>query len=478
MAEYPNMKELEIDLKPKPALCVLALFLILWFTPCPEAVDPKGWKIMAVFVSTIFGFLLKPMPLGAIVLLAMTTLAAANILPLKEVCGGFGNSAVWLICMAFFISRGFSKTGLGFRLANIFISKLGKNPLGIAIAVALTTYCIAPAMPSSTARSGGTIMPLVKNISLAYGSDPEKGTARKIGGFLMLSAFESNYPVGAAYMTAMAGNTLAAAMAGQLGIEITWFSWWYAVLVPALAGVILTPIATYIFYPPELKHSPEAPEMAKKTLKELGPMTKPEKLMSLAFVGLLTMWVFGSYIGLGATTAAFIGIMFLVYTGVLTWKDIISERGAYDCLFWFSGLILMAGGLNKYGVIKWVSGGVTSAVAGLSWPVVLFILCCCCIYFAYCFASSTAFISALYASMLGIAVAAGCPPKLSAMALVACCNLQAGLTFYSGGSAPIFFNQGYVPSGDWLRTGFLIEAFHIVSWTIIGGIWWKVIGLY
>ena len=167
-----------------------------------------------------------------------------------------------------------------------------------------------------------------------------------------------------------------------------------------------------------------------------------------------------------------------MYAGVLTWQDVLSEKGAYDCLVWFSGLILMAGLLNKLGVIKWITGGLGASISGLPWPVIIFCLACSSMYIAYCFASSTALISAVYSAYLAIGLAAGTPPMLTAMVIAFFCNLQACLTYYSGGSAPIFFSTGYVESGEWLRCGFLVSVLHLVVWFGVGSIWWKVIGIY
>ena len=117
-------------------------------------------------------------------------------------------------------------------------------------------------------------------------------------------------------------------------------------------------------------------------------------------------------------------------------------------------------------------------LAGLPWPVVIFVLAMSSMYLAYCFASSTAMVSAVYAAYLTIALANGVPPELGAMIIAIFINLQACLTYYSGGSAPIFYSTGYIPSGDWLRVGFLVSLVHIVVWFGVGAIWWKIIGLY
>ena len=363
MSSEITMKSLEFQLKPKPGLAVLVVFLALWFCPPPQGLTLQAWHVFVTFVCTILGFLTKPLPLGAIVMLALTVLAGTRTLTVPQTLSGFGNHSVWLIVMAFFISRGFAKTGLGRRIGYTFIKLLGNTTLGLAYAIGFTNYCLAPAMPSSTARSGGTVCPLTIAVAKAYGSDPATGTERKIGSYLLFTAFQTNYPVGAAFMTAMAGNTLAASMAADLGVQITWLSWFIAALVPALVSICSVPLALYVFYPPEIKKSPEAREMARQKLAEMGPMSLPEKMMLCAFIILLSLWVFGTMLGVHATIAAFVGIMFLVLVGVLTWKDVLSERGAYDCLIWFAGLIMMASYLNKLGVIKWITGGMSGMLA-------------------------------------------------------------------------------------------------------------------
>ena len=45
------------------------------------------------------------------------------------------------------------------------MKKLGKSTLGLGYAVALSDLCLAPFLPSNTARSGGTIYPIIKKHS-------------------------------------------------------------------------------------------------------------------------------------------------------------------------------------------------------------------------------------------------------------------------------------------------------------------------
>ena len=151
--------------------------------------------------------------------------ALTGTLNITEALSGFGNRVIWLIVSAFMLSRGFIKTGLGARIAYLFISIIGKNSLGLAYGFVATDLVLAPTIPSNTARSGGVIFPILRSTVLAYDSDPAKGSARKIGAFLMQTSFQAQIITCAMFMTAMAANPLIVEFAGELGIDITWGKW-------------------------------------------------------------------------------------------------------------------------------------------------------------------------------------------------------------------------------------------------------------
>ena len=71
---------------------------------------------------------------------------------------------------------------------------------------------------------------------------------------------------------------------------------------------------------------------------------------------------------------------------------------------------------------------------------------------------------------------AGAPPLVAAFLLAYFSSLDASLTHYGTGSAPIFFGAGYVSQGTWWRVGLLISLLNLVIWLGAGMLWWKVLG--
>jgi DASS family divalent anion:Na+ symporter len=69
-------------------------------------------------------------------------------------------------------AQGFEQTGLGDRMATLFVRAFGKSTLGLAYGLSVAEALVAPAMPSTTARAGGIFMPIINSLALANGSKP------------------------------------------------------------------------------------------------------------------------------------------------------------------------------------------------------------------------------------------------------------------------------------------------------------------
>ena len=86
------------------------------------------------------------------------------------------------------------------------------------------------------------MFPLVRASAKAFGSEPDDGTAHKIGAFLVQATFQGNVITSAMFLTAMAANPLAAKLAGQMHINVSWGQWALAAMVPGIASLVLIPL--------------------------------------------------------------------------------------------------------------------------------------------------------------------------------------------------------------------------------------------
>ena len=153
----------------------LGVWLVLYLMPVPAGLNADQWHYFAIFVAVITGLILESMPVGAVGIIGLTAAGVMGYVEhdpnksLRWMLGGFAESTVWLIVGAFVFSIGYRKSGLGRRLALLLVHKLGRSTIGLGYAVAFSDLVLAPATPSNTARSGGTVFPIVSNIPLIYG---------------------------------------------------------------------------------------------------------------------------------------------------------------------------------------------------------------------------------------------------------------------------------------------------------------------
>ena len=459
-------------------LIIVLAGIAIWFLPHPVKVDTRAWHLLAIFIATILGIILKAFPMGALAIFSMTVATLTQTLTLEETLAGFHNAIAWLVVFAFFISRGFIKTGLGSRIAYYFVSLFGKKTLGLSYGLLMSELILAPAIPSVTARTGGVIFPIAQGLAKSFGSDPHLGTEKRIGAFLMKVAYQGSVITSAMFLTAMAANPLLAGLTQQAGYSLSWGRWALAAVVPGLISLVLMPLIVFKLFPPAIKETPHAAEFARSKLAEMGRLEKDEWLMLGIFILLLVLWILGGVIGMNATVAAMAGLSLILLFSVLDWSDVIKEHAAWDTFIWFATLIMMATQLNTLGFTPWLSEQVVQLVGGMSWIPAFIILALVYFYSHYFFASNTAHVGAMYPAFLMVAIGLGAPPAIAILVFAFSSNLMGGLTHYGSGPAPIYYGSGYIEVKAWWRIGFLLSLVNIVIWMGLGSLWWKVLGIW
>ncbi len=411
-----------------------------------------------------------PLPMSAVTFMGVAALGLTHTLTLKQALAGYGEPITWLIMLAFFISHGFIKTGLGLRMAYYFMRLMGKKTITLGYGLALTDVMLAPAMPSITARAGAVVAPIMKSIAEVYDSHPGK-TAGRMGTYLTLTVFHANAISSGMFLTAMAGNPLVVKLAGDQGVDITWGTWALGAIVPSLICLLLMPLLLAKIAPPSIRDTPKAVAMASEKLTELGSLKRDEWIMGATFIALLVLWVSGRYIGISPTLVAMVGVCVLLLTGVLNWDEVKGNKGAWDTMIWFGAFVTMAHYLSEFGVVTVLSQHMSPWFQGLpGWLGVGAVIVV--YYFAhYFFAATTAQISAMYASFLFILLAMGVPALGAALLLAYISNICAVVTHYGNGPAPILYGSGYVPLKVWWKAGFIMSLVYLGVWLTVGSAW-------
>ncbi|AJZ88420.1 Tartrate transporter [Cedecea neteri] len=468
----------------------ILISIIILLLPVPAGLEPYAWHFFAVFVGVIVGLIFEPLPgavigLTGIVVIALFSqwllFSPAELADPKFklasqsfqwAVSGFSNSTVWLIFGAFMFAAGYDKTQFGRRLALILVKYLGRRSLTLGYAITFADLLLAPFTPSNTARSGGTIYPIIANLPPLYGSLPNDPSSRRIGSYLMWVAISAACITSSMFLSALAPNLLALALVKSIiGFEISWGMWFLAFLPLGVLLILTMPLLAYWFYPPEVKVNDEVPKWAAAELEKLGKLSRNEILLLLFVCSALLMWIFAAA-WIEPAMAALLVIILMLWTGVLNWNDIISNKPAWNTFAWFATLVALADGLARVGFIAWLGKEGAALLHGFDPQVSAVMLLVAFYLLHYLFASTTAHTTALLPATLTIAASIpGINMPVFCLMMVTSLGVMGIITPYGTGPSPIYYGSGYLPTKDYWRMGTIFGAIFLCSLMLISYPW-------
>jgi len=446
--------------------------------PAPHGLALNAWRYFALFAAVMVGIITEPIPAAALGLFGVVVAAACGLVRASTAqatlwaLSGFGNATVWLIFAAFVFSLGYAKTGLGKRIALLLIRAMGKRTLGLGYAIALADLALAPFMPSNTARSGGTIFPIIRNIPELYGSLPNDESARKIGAYLMYTALAATCVTSSMFLTAIAPNVLAVDLALRtIHVSISWTDWFRGFAPVGFLLLAVVPILLYKIYPPEIREAPEAPRWAAEELHQMGPVSKKEMTLLVLVLLALVLWIGGAkYVD--PTMAAMLVVILMLVLRVIGWNDILGYTQAWNVFIWFATLITLAGGLAETKFVDWAAQSLAPMISHRGAIMAAVLLVGAFFLLHYLFASVTAHVSSLFQVFLAVAITIpGLSPLSWALLLSYALGIMGILTPYATGPSPIYYGCGYVKGKDFWILGLVLGALFFGVYILIALPW-------
>ena len=455
--------------------------------PPPAGLPLHAWRYLALFLGVVAALVLEPIPNAAVGLVGVAAcvafsrfllfspeeLARPGFDPLTRslawALGGFQNPAVWLAFAAFLFGLGYERTTLGRRVALHVVHRLGRSTLRLGYAVALVDGLLAPFTPSNTARSAGIVYPVVRGIPPLYGSHPDDPSARRIGTYLLWTAFASSCVTSSLFLTALAPNVIAVDLIRRtLGVEIGWLRW-LAGSAPFAAPLLLAlPPLGLLLCRPTVRASPDVPPWAAAELARLGPVSRREVVFSLLLAAALTLWILGGAF-IHPTAVALAVAAFMLVSRVVTWQEVVSHAPAWDMLVRLAFLVALADGLFRTGLVGWLAAGAGRLLGGLPPTAATAALVAAYFVSHYLFATTTAHVTAVMPVMLEIGRAVpGVPVLPFALLLALSHGLMGVISPYATGPAPVYHGSGYLPSATFWRLGAVLGAVFLAALLALG----------
>lgn len=453
-----------------PLFALLLFSSFLWIVPPPLNISREAWHLFTIFLAAILSILGNLLPIIAASVIALSVSVLSGVIEPSKAYAGFSESFILLIVAAFLVSHAVHKSGLGKRLSLHIIRRFGHSTLGLGYSLIATDILIAPAFPSNTARSG-VLYPIVYGLAHDCGSKTGDGTHKKAGSYLMMTSMAGLTISSGLWLTAMAVNPIGAKISETMGIHITFGSWLLYAFLPTLVAFLLIPWMLFRIYPPELKHTPDAPQKAVEMLQIMGGISRNEWITGAVFAGMLLLWSLSGLFPIDKTAVAFGGLGILMATRVFGIEDFKSQGEALSTLIWFAILFALSTQLAEMGFMGAVANHFTAYLTGLSWGWVYLLLVTVYVLIHYLFVSQSAHLLALFGIFLSIGISAGVPGELMAMMLLFATNFNATITPQGSSCNAIYLSSGYISAREIYLYGGSVTLLNLIIFLAIGTPW-------
>lgn len=361
-AEQPItlLRLLVIAMGPVLAFCLAAL-------PAPDGLTPEAWKLVALTAWMVLWWMTEAVPVAVTALLPISMMPLLGISAQKAVGASYGHPLVFLFLGGFLIAAAMQRWGLHKRIALKVVQLAGSSSSsiigGFMVATAFLSMWISN---TATALMMFTVgISLIEFVSTKV-KDSEQ--VRRFGVALMLGIAYSASIGGVATLIGTPPNTLLASfLSDSYGVEID-FATWMMMGVPIM--LIMLPLVWALLckwiFPVGNLDLGDASHLVNRELKEMGAMSRGEKVVLSVFIGTAALWIFRKWLvsmtGLSITdtsVALMAASLLFVIPASLERNQFTVEWDAAKNVPW-GILILFGGGLALASAFK--STGLAAAI--------------------------------------------------------------------------------------------------------------------
>ena len=465
--------------KKEIALITGVLLFLVFVIVNPFSLATKPNLVLSIAVLMISWWVLDALPLPVVALLPIILFPIFNISSIKDVTKSYSDSIIYLFMGGFFLGIAIEKWNLHKRIALGIINITGTNGNRIVLGFILATGFLS--MWLSNTATTMMMFPIAMSVIHVIEANQQSGhNIRNFSLTLMLSiAYASNFALGT-----IIGTPPNVAYVNYISDKFNYnigFTDWMIVFTP-LTIVLLFMLYWVLvkwLYPNNIKHSEKGNQFIKEEIEKLGPLSTPEKRVSIVFIITVLLWVFKDLINsfqklvvLDDTVIAMMAAvsLFIVPSGniieekktqLLDWPD--TKKMAWGILILFGGGIALAKALEDAKLMEQFGNFLASYSTGNT-LIMIFIV-----------TTASVFLSEVMSNVAQVIVMA---PVISSLAISLHIDpLILGIPMTLGASCAsmlpmgtppnaIVFASGHIKMKDMIKTGFVLNWICIILITV------------
>ena len=446
---------------------VIIFFVFIIVTP-PPGLSVQGARALAVFVLCITLWVTAWIPLGITSLLGIALIPLLGVMSAREAFSFFGDRAVFFILGALMLAAAIYQTGLGARIALLFLVRFGRKPNHIILGIMLAAALLSCIMPEHAVAA--MLFPIV--FEIARSLDLKQGFSN-MGKAMFLAMAWGAIIGGVTTYLGGARNILAVGLLEKsYGLSIGFFEWIkYAFPLPLIIlGISYLLIIKY--FRPEIEDAEKAYRILLDRVQAMGKASFSEKKLMVIMIGVISAWLFLSGQVNIAVTALLGGVAIFLFK-IISWEEL-SGYVNWGVILMYGGAIVVATALTKSGATEWIANIVIYSI-----PLNGFLFL---ILISFLTKTVTEGISnvAAVAIVLPIAFSTGGVFGINPIVTSLLVALSGGLAFCLPMGTPpnaIAYSAGFYKISDVLKAGILLNIISIIVIIFVALFYWPLVGL-
>ena len=457
----------------------LLLFFSIVLNPTPESLSIEGWHVAAVALLMAAWWGTEAVPLPVTALIPLAALPLLQVSSLKETAISYANPHIFLFLGGFILALAIQRSGLHKRLALSVVSKVNAS----AGSIVGTFMCISFFISMWVMNTSTTLMLLPICLAICVNiKEALPGLSNK-----QIKNFEIALFLGIAYASSIGGMSsligtapnivFAGFMQENFNIDISFLDWMKIALPIGLMMLVASfIILTKIIYPSTFEINAATKNKIKKSLEELGKISRDEKKVFIIFLIAASLWIGRPYLKyhdmLSGLTDAGIAILAAIIlfilpsdnkkSNLLEWDE--TKKLPWGLLLLFGGGLSLASSISSSGLGQWLGTSFSLLVELKPWLIILLITTF--IVFLTELTSNTATTSTFLPIATSIAVAISVAPISIAIPLVMASSLAFMLPVATPPNA-IVYGSGKITIANMIKAGFILNLIGILIISLV-----------
>ena len=429
--------------------------------------------MIGIAVWMITWWITEAAPIPVTAMLPMVLFPLSGIFNITEATAPYAHPIIFLFMGGFMLGLAMEEHNLHKRIALSLIKFTGTNPNGIILGFMITTAFIS--MWISNTATTVMMLPIALSITSLLGTagSDDKGTRRFALSLMIGIAYAANIGGTATIIGTPPNVAWVGFMSDMANVEIEFGKYLMVGLPICLIMLFIAYfLLTRLLYPSKINQLSGSDKVIDDQLKELGPLSRAEKLVTVIFVLTALSWILRSNINqwigsnlLNDTVIAIAGgtLMFItplrLKEGVFLMKWEATQRLPWGILLLFGGGMSLARAMEKANIVQDVGDAI--AGSGGANSLLLIIGLTAFMLFMTEVMSNIALTVIFIPVVLGIANSMGMNPIYLSLPV----TLAASYAFMMPISTPpnaIVFSSGMIRMKDMIRSGFLLNIIAIL----------------